>query len=177
LRSELAIALLAASCGGSASFVAMQEDFADFQSWERFDLGDGVPNLGHTTGPRAVWLSERPGRHDDAFPIGTMIVKAAGDPADPSTWAIVARAKRAEDYNPGGAAGWEWFGLELTDAGLPAIAWRGPEAPDCVAYAFAGEEEVDTADAPVRGNCNICHRAARDNDTVLTPALDLDALR
>jgi hypothetical protein len=161
---------------GEPSFVAMQTDFVGFEGWERFDVVDDGSNLGHTTGPRRVWLNYRPGPHDDAFPVGTLIVKAAGEGDDPTAWSVVARAKRGGDYNAEGAVGWEWFGLTLDEGGVPAVAWRGTDG-DGYRGGVGEDDTDDTDEPPVRGSCNGCHRAAYDNDTVSTPALALDLLR
>lgn len=178
LRSRLpllaSLPLLAGACAGGGDFVALTGDFADYRSWERFDVPGPTTDDGHLTGPRQVWLNARPPAGATSFPVGTIIVKTAGSGDDPTAWTILGRARRdGGAYNADGAPGWEWFGLQADDAGRLAISWRGADAPEGVYLSL-----VDDTGAPpiTSGDCNSCHALFGDNDTVATPALDLSVL-
>lgn len=164
------MALLLAACAGEEpdSFVAFQRDFEGYRSWRTIDVAEAdLPGFGHGTGDRTIHVSD--GRRGDLFPVGTRIVKVlrAGD--DPTAWPVVAMAKRGGDYNDDGALGWEWFELHLDEAERPAIVWRGEEPPAGRGYAcFLGGDD-DTPQGPT--DCNVCHRAAADEDYVLSPQL------
>ena len=149
----------------------MQEDFAGYERWRRFELDPPDPRLG--AGRRFVYINTMPPRGVTTFPQCTMIVKGGEDGPDPLAWLMVGMAKRGGDYNPDGANGWEWFDLDLSATGAPLIDWRGPVPPEGRGYECALGEDEPGAEGV--GDCNTCHRAADDNDHVLSGPLDLAA--
>jgi hypothetical protein len=150
-------------------FVAMQSDFEGFERWRRFELEEPDPRLGG--GARWVYINHLPPRGASAFPTCTMIVKVGESDPDPMRWLMVAMAKRGGDYNHEGSVGWEWFDLDLTASGVPAIDWRGPVPPEGRGYECALGEDEPGAEGV--GDCNACHGWELDNDHVLSPPLDL----
>lgn len=153
-------------------FIALQRDFAEFRSWESYDLGDAAiePN-GHPSGPRRVYINRLPDPGSKRFPTGTMIVKTRGDGA-PSTWEVHGMAKRGGDFNAAGALGWEWFDLRISTSDEVAVVWRGTAPPAGHGYRTEGAETVGAT----TGDCNACHLDARANDFVMTPHLRLSEL-
>jgi hypothetical protein len=150
-------------CEGDA-FVAMQEDFAGYEGWHRLDLEEPDPRLGLAA--RSVYINALPPRGATEYPRCTMIVKVAPTSEEPSSWLMVAMAKRGGGYNPDGAVGWEWFDLDPDADGVPVIDWRGPEPPEGSGYECAlGEEEEGAATI---GDCDACHVGAADQDYVLS---------
>jgi len=182
----LALPLLATACldhtpldaetGQLTSFQARQRDFDGFTSWTKIELGDqpAQGTTGHPAGPRTVYVNMLPEPGSTRFPVGTIIVKTRGA-GSPQTWEVHAMVKRGADYNTAGAAGWEWFDLLLDDQNKPVIIWRGSQAPSGHGYGSsiggAGDDPGGTT-----GDCNSCHGAARSNDSVLTPGLELSEL-
>lgn len=146
--------------GSGGSFVAMQADFAGFDTWPAFDVEQA--DTGHVDGARAVYLNVEPADDATTFPVGTIIVKTIA-------WSggtdVHAMAKRGPDYNVDGAFGWEWFELALADDGSPVIQWRGAVPPEGEQYGQLPGMTGDTA-ATVNGDCNSCHGAAATNDYV-----------
>lgn len=170
---SLALLVGAAGCGppepacDGDTFVAMQDDFAPFERWHRFEVDPPDPRLG--TGARAVYASDLPAKGGDAFPLCTRIVKVGENGPDPSGWLMVGMAKRGGGYNADGAVDWEWFDLDLSSDGVPLVDWRGPVPPEGRGYECAlGEDEVGVEGL---GDCNFCHTGAADHDYVLTPAI------
>lgn len=175
LRATFPALIVAAACepAGPAcdgdTFVAMQEDFASFERWHRFEVDPPDPRLG--TGARTVYASALP-EDGGGFPLCARLVKVGENGPDPSGWLMVGMAKRGGGYNADGAVGWEWFDLDLSADGVPLIDWRGPVPPEGRGYACAlGEDELGVEGL---GDCNFCHAGAADRDYVLTPALSAD---
>lgn len=150
-------------------YVAMQEDFAAFETWPRFDVDAPDPRLGGAA--RSVYISRLPPPGATSFPVCTKIVKVGREGDDPTQWLMVAMAKRGGGYNADGAVGWEWFDIDVLADGTPVIDWRGPAPPAGQGYECAlGEDE---AGAEGVGDCNTCHGVAAANDFVLDAALRL----
>jgi hypothetical protein len=142
-------------------FIALQSDFADFESWDATPVSS--TDTGHAEGARTVYLNRTPESGADQFAVGTMIVKRIETDAGEDLHAM---AKRGGGFNPDGAVGWEWFELVEIDA-TPVIKWRGINAPEGEAYGQLPGSEGDTADS-VTGDCNVCHSSASSNDFVHT---------
>lgn len=164
LLAALLVCLVAA-CGGEApeTFILMQSDVADFRTWSRFEVGTGDSNGTHPAGTRVVYVNQIPDSSDKTFPVGTILVKLAEENGKP-VGDIHVMSKRGGDFNTGGALGWEFLELELSDSGVPVIMWRGRAPP-------AGEEYG--GDGIERADCNVCHMEAAANDSVKSPKLKL----
>ncbi len=154
-------------------FVAFQSDFADFQQWNSYYLGDGALGDSTLVGPRTAYMNIEPQSGSAQFPVGTMIVKTAEVADSPVDWVVIGMAKRGAGYNADGAVGWEWFDLECTDSGSVVIDWRGLGPPEGQGYECALGS--DTGDDPLLGDCSTCHAAASSNDYVLSEPLQLSA--
>jgi hypothetical protein len=166
-RGVLVLAVLAAfsacACGSpsgenddstGSQFIAFASDFAHYKQWTSYSYTNDGGTV-HNSGPRTEYINHLPPAGAKAFPVGTIIVKDIKS-QDPNMFAMV---KRGGGYNSGGAAGWEWFEL-VQDTPL-RIQWRGFGPP-------AGETYGGDPTA-----CNDCHRAATDNDSVLSPKIRL----
>jgi hypothetical protein len=147
---------------GDATFIAFSDDFADFQTWTSFYLGEVPPTINEIAGPRTIYVNKLPPKGSKTFPVGTMIVKAIQVGA-PTEWQIFAMAKRGGGFNEMGAAGWEWFELSLK-LGPVNVVWRGSAPPSGMGYGPG-----------IGGVCNDCHGAAKTNDYVQSPPLMLTA--
>lgn len=143
-------------------YIAMQSNFSGFKDWEAIPVSTG--DTGHVDGDRTVYINHRPPAGATEFPVGTMIVKTIA-------WSggldVHARAKRGGGFNPEGA-GWEWFELTLLPDDTPVMLWRGASPPDGEDYQSLPD---DSAVPTVNGDCNTCHSAASDNDTVFSVGL------
>ena len=147
-------------------FIAFERDFADYTRWTRIDRGeDRVPptHLGRTS---VLYVDRVPPRGAARFPVGTRIVRVEESDGDPGTWEVHAMVKRGGGFNAEGARDWEFFELVLdATRRRPSIRWRGE-----------GPASGDGYRAPEGGDllsCNHCHASATDNDSVLSPALEL----
>lgn len=147
-------------------FIAFQRDFADFERWTTLERGeDRVPptHLGRTS---TIYVDRVPPRGASRFPVGTRIVRVESSGDDPSAWEVHAMVKRGGAFNAEGARGWEFFELALdATRRRPSIRWRGE-----------GPADGDGYRAPEGGDllsCNHCHASAVDNDSVLSPVLEL----
>jgi hypothetical protein len=154
---------------GIETFIAQNGDFAGYRDWPSILLSDAPDPAAHNAAPRRVFVNALPTDDDSAWPIGTIFVKeGSGLPSEAGlptqTHAMVKRGGR---YNVDGAQGWEWF--ELEQAGAPLIAWRGEQPPTGESY---GCLLNDCASGGTVG-CNDCHLGGRDNDFVLSDALQL----
>ena len=141
-------------------FIAMNRDLRDFRSWARWRIPDIGVRTGHDVGdPRFVYVNRAPTDTYGALPIGTIVVKTLERGAF-AEWEVHAMVKRGGGYNTGGADGWEWMDLRLSDAGAAAITWRGEgTAEDSGSYG----PDVD------RGGeigCNSCHQMMRASDQI-----------
>jgi hypothetical protein len=152
--------------GPGSSFIALQRDFAGFESWSSYDLGES-PLEGHPPGERVAFINRTPDPGLEVFPVGTMIVKTAqSGPFE--DWLIHAMVKRGGDFNRTGADGWEWFELKFSASRQPVLVWRGEVPPNGERYGcLAGTCE----DAP---DCNGCHMDSKSNDFVAAPSLMLN---
>ncbi|MCB9676832.1 MAG: hypothetical protein H6737_17085 [Alphaproteobacteria bacterium] len=155
-------------CEGD-EFIAFQADFERYESWRRFEIDPPDPRLGE--GRRVVYINAVPPKGSTSFPQCTMIVKQGQSGDDPTAWLMVGMAKRGGTYNADGAAGWEWFDLDLSEDGVPLIDWRGPTPPEGRGYECALGEDEPGAEGV--GDCNTCHAAGVANDFVLSGPLRL----
>jgi hypothetical protein len=107
------------------------------------------------------YVKELPASGNDAFPVGTLIVKESTDPGTEPR--IFAMAKRGGSYNKR-APGWEWFELEGIgdDRDGVKIIWRG-----------VGPPKGETYGGDPNGGCNGCHGACTRNDSVCSAPLTL----
>jgi hypothetical protein len=144
-----------------ASFVAFERDFQGFREWPGGTFEE-LPARGqtHYAGDQRYFI-HGPERSGATFPVGTVIVKQARLEARPEGQ-LFAMVKRGGEYNGQGARGWEWFELVEREDQSVAIKWRGVGAP-------AGEQYGGDP----HGTCNTCHREAKANDFVKSPALAL----
>jgi hypothetical protein len=155
-------------CGDAAPprvFIALQRDFAPFEAWAAYDLGE-VELEGHPRGRRVAHLNRAPPPGSADFPVGTIVVKTT-QAAGTSTATVHAMVKRGGEFNALGAAGWEWFELALVGERVPVILWRGDRPPDGERYECPA---ASCEDAP---DCNRCHQAAASNDYVMSSLLQL----
>jgi hypothetical protein len=68
-------------------------------------------------------------------------------------------SKRGANFNPTGAAGWEYFELKLNNQGTPYILWRGDKPPTGEQYKLLlGASAMPSTE----GDCNGCHSAGPD---------------
>jgi hypothetical protein len=162
-----AIAAGAAGCSSSGSsepaadgtFVAYNSDFRGYQTWASFSLDNSDPGGStHVAGKRTIYINHEPPAGASQFPVGTIIVKETMVDGK-----IFAQAKRGGTYDGTGAVGWEWFEL-ATVGGVTGIKWRGKGPP-------AGEIYGGDPNA----GCNMCHKLAVNNDSVLAAGLMLTA--
>jgi len=150
---------------GPAMFIAVRSDFQAYASWSSFYLGTvPPPDAPDLAGPRTVYINRMPPAGAKAFPVGTIIVKVIEPQSAPQTWQMFAMVKRGGDFGAG-APGWEWFGLSIDAQNNVAIDWRGEGPPPDGSYGGFGTSL----------GCVVCHAAARGNDYVQTPALQLGA--
>ena len=138
---------------GDTSFIALECNFQDYESWEVQHFDGGFVDESHPAGQRWVYLNHRPADGGTEWPVGTIFVKVL----DFTSFASV---KRGGGFNPGGAEGWEWFELEYDANNATRIKWRGVGPPIGENYSATGQ------------TCNACH-VGSDNDHVLTPAYRL----
>ena len=168
MKTPTPFLMLAIACGAAAPGTttsgapAFARDFQGYGSWEPFALpGNDADALDggsvHTSGPRTIFLNQRPAKGSTEFPVGTLIVKQG-------TFSTFAMHKRGGSYNAKGARGWEWLELQTNSAGQVVIVWQGLGPP-------AGERYGD-----INVTCNDCHRAATENDSVLALQMQLRAL-
>lgn len=173
-RICLALGLLVAACApaestpslgpdpASDTFLAVDSSFTGFRTWEPFPLAPGPNGTIHTAGARTEYLNRAPPPGSTSFPVGTIIVKESDDGPFASRQ-VFARVKRGGGYNAAGAAGWEWFELVNVDEQRVTRVWRGVGPP--VGEKYGGDPD---------GGCNGCHGAAKSNDFVLSPPLQLE---
>jgi hypothetical protein len=178
-RWSLALALLvgAAACSegnhgadAGVTFIALERDFTGYQSWLSMSLPhQELADITEPMGPRFGFLNRRPPAGASEYPVGTIIVKEIRDQADPLTWPRFAMAKRALDYNSGGAVGWEFFLLRIDANGAPYITSRGL-APNVDGFDGGGDSYTPGGAA---GGCNICHgeQAFAGHDHIISQPL------
>jgi hypothetical protein len=181
--SWLTLALLASlsgACGsshndggstdaGSSSgvFIAFASDFANFRSWQSFDVTiDEAVDAGldaggvHPDAKLIEYLNKPPPSGSTEFPVGTIIVKEGTD-GPVYMRQYFAMVKRGGTENAAGAKGWEWFELQNAADGTPGIRWRGVGPPNGELY---GGDPT--------GGCNSCHVKC-GNDAVCAKAVQL----
>jgi hypothetical protein len=172
----LAFVVVAACDGGAmpldastdgAAFVAESADFEGFQSWERIPLPHPTVPIEAHAGSAFVYVSQRAPAGATRYPRGTMMVKTIESGTDPRGWTVHAIARRGEPFNPIGAVGWEFFGLQLHEDGRPVILWRSDGSGD--GHDYGGVLPGESTEA----TCNDCHSVAWQDDSVLTPELSL----
>ncbi len=136
-------------------FIAMQSDFESFRTWRRWELPDIGLEHGHARGgPSHLYVNSEPTPWGQPLPVGTILLKTVERPAE---WELHAMVKRGGDFNAGGAVGWEYVDLRLTDSGSPAIVWRGEgNAADPGGYGRLLDG------TPI--GCNDCHAQMRAAD-------------
>ena len=136
-------------------FVALLEDVSNYRSWIQIVLPDGDTNLG----PRTVYLNHAPPHGSTSWPKGTIIVKETLVYRGNGAVTVDVMSKRGGGFNTddGGAPGWEWMGLDLSDDGGVSINWRGAVPPPNAGY------------GPSQQACNGCHLQAIANDCVQLP--------
>ena len=159
MRASLWMLCLTLSCTSAPAeteFVVSDADFAHYRDWPHLDLPPTANGSFHTSGPRRVYLNQRPPAGATSFPVGTILVKeilnGSGD--------TLAMVKRGGDYNADWARGWEWMEI-VAENGAFHIEWRGFEPPPGASYSEQGV------------SCNLCHALARNNDWVQSAALHL----
>ncbi|HEX4514554.1 MAG TPA: hypothetical protein VH054_13480 [Polyangiaceae bacterium] len=151
-------------------FLAVASDFKCYDSWTKFDLGDGdggVDDSGcaHVANvPRIAYMNQLPPHGSTSFPVGTIIVKEIHTTPNPPDWPVFGMVKRGGGFGSGdgyGCEGWEWYGLNLTtDACDAHMQWSGLQPSPGEIYASCGA-------------CASCHSAAQSNDCVLAPQMSL----
>jgi hypothetical protein len=160
-------------------FIALDRDVAGFRDWPSVTVGVDSDFEGHPETDRVAFVNTLPDERATTWPVGTVIVKS-GLVQDDSGGDVVVRetlhamVKRAPDFNPAGAVGWEWMELVEID-GTPTIAWRGPHPPDGDDEAYGCRPGLPCEGF---GDCNACHAAASPFDFVMSEPLrlpDLDA--
>jgi hypothetical protein len=171
----LACLTLAAACGGSgsdgATFIALDRDFAGFQSWYSVSPlpFNQLSATVDPTGTHAGFVSRRPPAGATRYPVGTVVVKAIEPSDDATTWELFGMAKRGGGFNASGAADWEYFLLRVGTDGDPFITSRG------LAPSNDGSDMGADAYAPggAAGGCNLCHgdSAYAGSDHVISPPL------
>ena len=135
-------------------FIALERDFAAYDTWESVSFDGGAIEEVHAGGVRTVFLNGRPDAGLSEWPVGTVLVKELPF----TTFAMV---KRGAGYNADGAKGWEWFELYRDPPTTVRIKWRGLGPPLGENYSMTGQ------------TCNDCHSAHVVNDSVLTPAFQV----
>ena len=151
-------------------FIALQSDFASFESWNSYQLSQ-APLSGHPDGPRVGFLNKKPPHGSITYPVGSIIVKevqATAANGDFTQWPLFAMAKRGGGYDSAAAKDWEWFLLSFTKNRIPVIVDRGlapTSNPD------GGDFYMNATGAGLR--CNYCHAAlnTEQTDHVLSPLL------
>jgi len=148
---------------GAPMFIAVRSDFQAYASWPSFYMGTvPPPDAPDLAGPRTVYINRMPPAGAKTFPVGTIIVKVIEPTATPQSWQLFAMVKRGGGFDVG-APGWEWFGLSIDAHDDVAIDWRGDGPPPDGSYGGLASSI----------GCVFCHQAAKANDYVQTPALQL----
>ena len=180
MSPRIAAALLATlglsiGCGGSGAsdqpadggpvFIALDRDFAAYDTWTLFQFEGESQGRVHPTGTRKVYINKLPALGANKFGVGTMIVKEIFDKNPPAHTVYHAMVKRGGGFNAsdGGARDWEYFEIVRPDGGTPSIDWRGIAPPPGKGYGAA-----------FGGLCNDCHGLAGGNDYVQSPPLQFD---
>ena len=143
----------AGSPDSRAEFIAQDSDFALFESWQRFELGD-TPIDGHPVGARVGFRNRPAPLGATRYPVGTILVKEIQSDPDFNQWELFGMVKRGGGYNAAGAVDWEFFILGFTAMRVPVALARGTSpggrAGGSHGYAGPGGNAIP---------CNICHAA------------------
>lgn len=150
--------------------VATSADFAPFRTWERIPLESPTLPVQALPGPAFTYINHRAPDGSRRYPVGTILVKTVEPSSDPRDWTVHAMVKRSERFNPEGSVGWEFFGLQLDEAGVPTILWRSEGYND--GHAYGSSTMALPPDREL--SCNDCHALHWQDDAVLTPSLSLD---
>lgn len=166
MRTLLVFALTLVACGPAEPetptlFIALDRDVKDFRTWTRYDLETTVAGE-HASEVRHVYVNRLPPAGATTFPVGTIVIKTLDGPDGAESPEIHGMVKRAADFNPDGAKGWEFLGLGVTPNGATVIGWRGAHPPKDGEYGAGNGSQAS-------GDCNACHRSEL-NDAVLSPA-------
>lgn len=146
------------------TFIAQQEDFADYKTWMTFNK-DATDDHGGIVGTTTEYLNQLPDPGASEFAVGTMLVKIQ-QATDSDAMSVHAMSKRSPSYNVDGARGWEFFELTLDKTGAPYIVWRGAKPPTGEMYQMLFSGSTQPAN---EGNCNDCHASGKDG--MLSPDL------
>ncbi len=139
----------------AASFIALDPDFAGFQSWYQLVLPPNpLSELVDPVGPHVGYLNRRPPPGATSYPVGTILVKAIQREAAPESWELFGVAKRGGGFNPDGAVGWEFFLLRVGPNGNPYVTSRGLAPRD---DGFDGGNGASYSPGGAAGGCNLCH--------------------
>ena len=146
-------------------FIALQSDFADFESWRSWEVPDVGSNFGHRRGgPSHLYVNRAVPAFHEPMPVGTILIKTVEVGEDPTGWDIHGMVKRGGDFNPAGAVGWEYFELGFTEEREPVVLWRGEgDAQNPGGYGRLLDG------TPV--GCNECHGVASAGDHAFARAL------
>ncbi len=141
-----------------AVFIALQRDFAGFESWPRYFVGNS-PLPGHSVGDRFGYIKQLAPKGAAAYPVGSIIVKTVESGATKQEWALFAMAKRGGGFNAAGAKDWEFFTLRFSTSGVPVIVSRGsnPADGDADGDADGGTTGGGYGSTGSGSTCNRCH--------------------
>lgn len=162
LGLALSIALTQCAPEGD-TFIAFASDFQSYRSWTRFELGER-DTLGHSVGPRTVYINRLPPPGSSEFPVGTILIKGMESNADPQYWELFGMAKRGGGFNSAGLRGWEFFLLKVDPVSGLVIEGRGIDPQGGDGYGGFGSSGA---------GCNSCHgtSAALARDGLLSEAV------
>lgn len=146
-------------------FIAQQEEFTSFSSWDTYPLEPGTHAGLERSGDRTIYLNETPPEGSTEYPVGTIIVKTI-EKGPPTDWILHAMAKRGAGFNKDGAVDWEFFELRLDEQNIPIILWRGAEPPIGHSYEALPGTMVTEEQA-----CNGCHSPSDSPDSILSPEM------
>jgi len=161
-------AMALVGCGGPSGpvFIALTSDFADYASWEKVVLGDGVLE-GHPTGMRLGYRNMKP-NSQGIYPVGSILLKVIT--VSPSEIEFFAMAKRGGGFNSAGALDWEFLTLKLGSTNAPVVFTRGdnPVDPDSAVPNSHGYGDPSATGV----TCNRCHGVlgTERTDHILSPA-------
>ncbi len=148
---------------GPGTFIAFDQDFAGYRSWQTFDLGVMTPP-GHPMGQQVLFASRPLPVGATRFEDRTIIIREIRSDPDPTKWDLFAMARRGGGYNASGAVDWEFFILSLDSQGVPHIVSRGISPSETSTSPYHPGEGI---------TCNTCHGNddARRGDCVLSQEL------
>ena len=159
--------LLACDSGaGGDLYIALQSDFAPFESWKKIPLGN-APLAGHPAGNRAAYINKPVPAAGAKYPVGTIVIKTVEAGAAVTNWDLFGMTKRGGGFNSAGARDWEFFILKMTAERVPVILSHGFSPSDGDGGAYPGNMDAGGV------TCNSCHGVLGTDrtDHLLTPAL------